>query len=269
MMKSICLNCLVYTLKDKEVKDNLYLNIFYIWLGKVIQSGGLTSNDFLQVIMDSRTVEYFSMNDTPLPMLLEKLQCPYIFHTFEPPTTILEGMMRRFTTLDYHQDIYLYCDIDILISRSLHYITDNLKDNTLYVCKEGYLCDENYSAGFSDSVENTSMPGFSSGKFIILGKGLRNSFFDKINSICDYSTDYYTKDQPFFNRVIYMLPSDKISVDTNLLTEYVSLNGYDDYNKDYNKDKTIFNDMAGDVANGESHVKRIMNTLSLYLAGFY
>ena len=264
-MKSISLSCLLYTLKDKEVKDNLYLDIFYVWLGKVIQSGGLRENDLIQLDVDSRTCDYLENTQTVLPVLLEKLPCSFSTIIVEPPSTILEGMMKRFNIIDYSQDIYLYCDIDILISNSLHTLIDTLNDNTLYLCKEGHLYDENYSAGFSDTIENKTMPGFSSGKFIITGKGLHYSFFTMINSICDYSTDYYTKDQPFFNKAIYMIPRDKVSVDINLLTEYVSFNG----NDEYDKNKTIFNDMAGNVGDGKSHATKIMNALALYLVGFY
>lgn len=263
-MKSICLSCLLYTLKHKEVKDNLYLEIFYVWLGKLIQSGELNKNDLLQITIDKRTIEYLENNDNALSILLEKLPCSFSIVAVDPPSTILQGMMYRFNIIDYSQDVYLYCDIDILISNSLHILIDTLNDNTLYLCREGYLYEENYSAGFSDMIKDKNIPGFSSGKFIITGKELRNSFFTSINNLCDYSTDYYTKDQPFFNKAIYIIPRDKVSVDINLLTEYVSFNG-----NEYNKNITIFNDMAGDVGNGESHFKRIITSISLYLIGFY
>jgi len=173
-------------------------------------------------------------------------------------------MMYRFINLDYSQDIYMYCDIDILISNSLHTLTEQLKDNTIYICSEGALCDNNYSEGFPETIENTKLPGFSSGKFIILGKELRNSFFNIINDVCDYSTDYTTKDQPFFNRAIYMIPRDKVSVDIKVLTEHVSFNG-----NEYDKEKIVFNDMAGMVADGKFHAVKIMNALALYNAGIY
>lgn len=264
-MKSICLSCLLFTLKDKEVKDNLYLEIFYVWLAKVIQSGGLRQDDTIHLIIDKRTMNYLENTENALSIILDKLPCPLRVTTVEPPSTVLEGMMYRYNIIDYSQDIFIYCDIDILLSNSLHSLTDRLNDNTFYFCKEGHLYDENYSAGFSDTVKNKNCPGFSSGKFIITGKELYNSFFTTINTICDYSTDYYTKDQPFFNKAIYMIPLDTTSVDVNLLTEYVSFNG----NDEYDKNKTIFNDMAGDVANGETHLKKIMTAISLYLIGFY
>ena len=108
------------------------------------------------------------------------------------------------------------------------------------------------------------MPGFSAGKFIITGKEQRNSFFQIIQGLCDYSTKFYTVEQPFFNLAIYNLPRDTISIDVNTLTEHVSFNGHD-----YSKTKTIFNDMAGNVGDGKTHATKIMTALALYLVGVY
>lgn len=259
-MKSICIGCLVYTLKDKQVKDNLYLDIFYLWLSKLIQSGGLISSDSLQITIDTQTYKYLQCNKNILPNLLEKLPCPFTIVEIPPPANSLEGMMNKYAYTDYTQDVYIYCDIDILISNPIHIVTEQMKDNTIYVCKEGMLSDPNYSEGVIKNTEEIKdLYGFSAGKFAIVGKGLRNSFFKSIHDLCDYSTKFYTVEQPYFNKATYMIPLDKISVDINLLAEYVSFNG-----NDYEKEKTIFNDMAGDVADGESHVKRMINACALY-----
>jgi len=259
-MKSISLTCIIYTLKDKEVKDNVYLNIFYIWLGKVIQSGGLTSNDALNIIIDKRTLNYLKETDSPLPLLLTKLQCPYTFIEVEPPVNSLEGMMNKYIYVDYSQDVYLYCDIDILISNPFSTMIEQMTGDCIYVCAEGLLSDKNYSEGF-DKLPPGELPGLSAGKFAITGKHLRNIVFEHIRAICDYSTKFYTVEQPVFNKAIYML-RDMISVNDKLLTEYVSFNG-----EDYNKSKTIFNDLGGEPGIGETHLNRIIQTISLYFAG--
>ena len=63
-MESICLACVVYTLKDKEPKDNLYLEIFYLWLTMLIKNGGLDKRDILYIHMDSRTIEYLQTSQS-------------------------------------------------------------------------------------------------------------------------------------------------------------------------------------------------------------
>jgi len=262
-MKSICLSCLLYTLKEKEVKDNMYIEIFYIWLGKVIQSGGLTENDLVQVTMDQRTCEYLETNETSLPILLEKLPCPFKTIIIESPSNSLEGMMNKYLITEYSQDIYIYCDIDILISNPFHLLTETLSDNTFYFCREGSLSDENYCGSNSSETIDNTLPGFSAGKFIITGQEQRTSFFKLIQRLCDYSTKFYTVEQPFFNRAIYSLERHSVSIDVDTLTQHVSFNG-----NNYTKD-TIFNDMAGNVGDGKSHATKIMTALALYLVGVY
>jgi len=263
-MESICLSCLLYTLKDKEIKDNLYIQIFYLWLAKLVQSGGLISNDLLQITVDSRTLEYFNSNSSALPVLLEKLQCSYEIIEVDPPSTSLEGMMNKYNITEYTQDVYIYCDIDIIISNSFHTLMPLLKNNTAYFCNEGLFSHDNYGEGFNQNIP-ANLPGFSAGKFIIAGKLIRDSLFNIIKETCNYSSKFYTVEQPYFNYAIYSLPRDIISVNIDLLTDYVSFNGIERYDKN----KTIFNDMAGDPANGEAHLKKIVNVISLYISGVY
>jgi hypothetical protein len=61
-----------------------------------------------------------------------------------------------------------------------------------------------------------------------------------------------------------MIPMDTVSVNIGTLVKYVSFNG-----KDYYKNLTVFNDMAGDVGNGKVHAIKVMNALALYTAGIY
>jgi len=261
-MKTICLACLVYTLKDMPVEDNLYLNIFYKWLAKVIQSGGLTKDDCIQIRIDSRTAEYFNEADTVLPLLLERLPCSYSILTFDPPTTSLEGMMNKYVFTEYIQDVYIYCDIDILISNPFYIMFTQAEKYTIYLCSEGTLEDPNYSAGFPEV--DPTLPGFSAGKFMIRGKLLHQILFNTINNICDYSTKFYTVEQPFFNRAVYILLDAGQPIDNKLLTSYVSFNG-----DDYDKTKTVFNDLAGQAGDGLVHMKKVMDNMCLYVCGLY
>ena len=264
-MKSICLSCLIYTLKDKEPKDNMYIDIFYIWLAKVIQSGGLTQKDLIQVAMDSRTCTFLETKDNILSHLLDILPCLFTIVEIPPPSNSLEGMMNKYAYTEYTQDVYIYCDIDILISRPFNEVVEQLEENTMYFCNEGNLSDINYGEGFTEDKEVLEkLSGFSAGKFIILGKGLRDYLFKSINDICDYSSKFYTVEQPYFNKAIYRIPRDKVNVNTTILEQYVAFNG-----NNYDKKKTIFNDMAGDVADGKIHATKIMNALALYIIGCY
>ena len=138
-------------------------------------------------------------------------------------------------------------------------LTD-MKDNTIYVCKEGLLSDKNYSEGFT--YESSILPGFSAGKFIILGKELRDSLFQIINDLCDYSTKFYSVEQPYFNKAIYSHPID--SINTDYLEQFISLNG-----RMYEKTRTIFHDVAGEPGDGKKHLDKMIHTMCLYSVGFY
>jgi hypothetical protein len=261
-MKTICLNCLLYTLKNKDPKDNEYVTIFFLWLSKLIQIGGLRSEDILYIHIDSRTFEFLENEFTVLPILFNTLQCPFKFIVFDPPENSLEGMMQKYDLVDYIQDIYMYCDIDIIISNPFHIITEQMTDNMIYVCKEGELINSNYSTGFSEEITDVTLPGFSAGKFAIVGKDLRNNLFEIIHSICDISSDFYTVEQPFFNRAIYSFNRSVINID--LLTSVVSFNS-----KGYDKTKTIFHDLAGDVGDGSMHLKKMLHIMCLYIIGHH
>jgi hypothetical protein len=265
MTRTIALNCLVYTLKDKHVKDNLYLSIFHIWLARVIKFGGLTSSDSLKITIDARTFDYYENAKTPLTILLENLQCPFEFVLFDPPTTSLEGMMNKYIFTEYTQDVWIYSDIDILISNPFSIMVEQTQENTAYFCIEDLFSDDNHGEGYNMEADK-NLPGFSAGKFVINGRLLRDSFFNIIHNSCDYSKVLRTVEQPIFNYAAYCLSRDTFSVNIDLLTKHVAFNGN---TQTYSKDITIFNDMAGDVANGESHVKRIMNMISLYFIGIY
>ena len=258
---TICIACLIYTLEDKPVKDNLYIPIFYLWLSKLIQSGGLTANDMVHIHIDTRTMAYLENEYTPFPLIIERLPCPYVVHLISPPKTSLHGMMNKYNSTEYTQDVYIYCDIDIVIINPISTMIQGMAPDMLYLCAEGPLTHPNYSNGFPDDFPiSDAMIGFSAGKFAITGKALRNEFFDSIRKICDYSTSFYTVEQPFFNRAAYTFGP----VDTELLASFVSFNG--DY---YDISKTIFHDLAGNPGNGLDHLKRIVDHLSLYLCGFY
>lgn len=262
MSPSICLACIVYTLEDKPVEENCYLNIFYMWLSKVIQNGGLTKDDIIHIHIDSRTFAYLENTHTVFPDIYATLPCQHRFIIIKSPKSSLEGMMNKYTHVDYTQDIYMYCDIDVLIINPFRIMTDTMKTNTLYVCGEGNLRDAYYSEGFSVSED---LVGFSAGKFAIYGKSLLEGLFKRIHEYCDYSTKYITVEQPYFNRAVYTLES-PYTVDTKLLTHRVVFNGSSYYDTDA---ITIFFDLAGNAGDGITHLKKIMDTISLFACGHY
>lgn len=258
-MKSICLACVVYTLKDKDPKDNLYLNIFYQWLTMIVKNGGLQSDDILNISIDSITLDYFNNNSTILTNILKKLQCPFTFYSFDPPNTPLEGMMHKYDNSEYTQDVYIYSDIDVLVVNPLSNLVEKTEESTMYFVKGVSLDHQFYSEGFPPEFITKDLPGFNASIFLISSSELRNAFFYRINELCDYSTQYKWVEQPYFNRAIYEIPRDKVSVNINLLTEHVSFNGRLITNS------TVFYDLAGETSNGLYHFIKMSDMICLFL----
>ena len=118
-MKTLFLNCVLFTPLYLEVKENNYILIFYTWLSKLIQNGGLGRDDYLLISIDERTMEYLKTTPKCLAYLLSQLKCPYAFKIFPAPATLLDGMRIRYTPHEFTQDAYMYLDIDVLIMKPL------------------------------------------------------------------------------------------------------------------------------------------------------
>jgi len=256
--KTICLNCLLFTLKGSDVKTNKYIPIFNMWLSRLITDGGIRNSDTIHFYVDTPTIEYLK-TDIVFTQLIQKCPCEFQVYTFPEPETILDGMMYRFKFLDYTQDIYMYCDIDILFVKSIHLLTKSLNPNTIYIHNEGKLSNQNYGAAFTkEELDESSekMPGFSSGKFIIYGKELHKNFFEIVTNIRNLSNQvYYTLDQPYFNKAIYYMILNKLcSINFDLIrAPIISVNG-----RDFTSD-TVLLDAMGIPGDGEFHFNKLLD----------
>jgi len=166
-----------------------------------------------------------------------------------------QGMMMKYTKVEYDQDIYMYCDIDILILQSLHTLTDTMIHNTIYVHPENRdISNSYYGASFSkEELEALPKhtPGLSAGKFFIYGKGLYSELMDSIHSICSKnSQSLYTVEQPFYNKAVYTLEKSWYDINTELLDNA--------FNKPDVRYKKVFIDSAGGPGDGEIHLYKIM-----------
>jgi hypothetical protein len=248
-MPSLCLSCIIYTIKDKQVEENKYVQIFLIWLSQIIKAGGLDKDDILHMYIDKITLTYLFSNSI-FGSLLKKAAFATMILGIPPPKTHLEGMMWKYNISDYTQTIYMYLDIDILVIKPLKELIELVVPNSICVCIEGYMSNSDYGADIPSEIEE-GMNGFSAGKFMVYGKDLRDCFFKKIQAFCNYDKIYYTVDQPFFNRAI--LDMENIDVDV-LVEPYVSF--------EYNK-KTVLLDCAGEPGNGNVHYTKILDVLCL------
>jgi hypothetical protein len=69
---------------------------------------------------------------------------------------------------------------------------------------------------------------------------------------------YYTIDQPFYNRAVYMMPRD------SRLTKYVSYNGHG-----YSKEDTVLLNCGGEPGRDRIHYDKIQEIICLLNVGFF
>jgi len=256
--KTICINSLLFTLKGSDVKTNKYIPIFNMWLSRLITNGGIRRSDIIHFYVDTPTIEYLQA-DNVFIKLTDNCPCKFEICIFPQPETILDGMMYRFKFLEYTQDIYMYCDIDILFTKSIRLIINSLKPNTLYIHNEGPLSNQDYGAAFTTEEQGeyfSKMPGFSSGKFIIYGKEMHKIFFEIVTNIRSLSNEvYYTLDQPYFNKAIYhMILNNLCSVNCDIIrAPIISVNS-----SDFTSD-TVLIDCMGIPGDGEFHFKKLLD----------
>ena len=260
MTKSICLRCILFTLHEKEPSTNKYISIFLYWLSQLRAKAGLTDKDCLQILIDIRTLKYVEtlhdFND-----LLFEFPCPVVFYDLPSPKTVFEGMMFKYAPFDYEQDMFMYCDIDIFILKSLSSFVADCKDGTIYTHGEGLLSNSDYGALLPDTLRSTmsSKLGFSAGKFIITSKDLYVSFFSTLHAIGkEYSNStFYTVEQPLYNHAIHSLPQSVGEINTTLFDGVVSYNGR------YYTKKSVFIDLCGEPGNESVHYDKVKSMFLL------
>jgi hypothetical protein len=258
--KTVALSCILFTLEGTEVSKNKYVDIFLCWMSQLASTGGLQRGDALYIHCDIETKEYIHEHTVFLDLAsLCRIQVNYIHHN--QPKSAREGMMWKYTIFDYPQDVFFYCDIDVLVLKSVHSLTDRTPDECLVVQRENCLLDPNYSAAFTTeelSKFSELHSGISAGKFMIRGKALHTEFCAHVEAIAAEHPDstFYTVEQPFFVKAVYrFLPFCNVTL---LDPPVVSINW--DF---YDQTKTILLDSMGEPGNGDSHLKKQLDAILL------
>ena len=122
MAPSVLLYTILFTLEDKPVHKNQYIQMFLIWLSYVIKSKSLNENDTLCLIGDRYTINYLK-HETPFETIAKLISCKFYLLDVEQPKTLMEGCMLKYNQLvlsdvisRINYDILIYTDIDIIIN---------------------------------------------------------------------------------------------------------------------------------------------------------
>lgn len=260
---SLCLDCNLFTIKGKSVKENKYVHIFMMWLSAALKYGGLSAADVLHLKIDSDTFEYLNTQPAYNGVIQTGI-CPIQILLYPPPETICDGMAVRYVKVNDMRDVYMYCDIDILIIKPLRPLYESLPINMISVHIEGQLSDDNYGAAFTAEEKSKLppiLPGFSSGKFIIHGKELYLQFVDMMMMLHGLNNAiYYTIDQPLFNKGVYLLAKDPNCLRI-IPPTFISSNGHQFTTE------CILLDAMGMPGDEDMHFDKIINFFILLQSG--
>jgi hypothetical protein len=213
----------LFTLQAKDVTQNRYIDMYYVWLYNIIKYKCLSSNDYCITFMDSTTYAHISQNIifNTFKSLIKNL----IVIEYSQPLNIKEGMLKKYdidkllnitSSFESSNPYYIYLDIDVLgfkKFRGLFNTSDNRNTSTIYIMPYSELftnnnfygeliTDEEKSILYSNNLQN--MPGFSAGMFAWSNsRHIRQFFKFIIDQAINNDKKLYTVEQPFFNAAIF------------------------------------------------------------------
>ena len=173
--------------------------------------------------------------------------------------------MAKYVFKEYTQDIFMYCDIDVLIRKPPRELFQGIGENTLLLHAEGNMADSNYNMVFpKDWIEREGARhvAFSAGKFALRGATLYKELFTAVTEIAKTVPieTFYTCDQCVFNYAVYCMSRDKCTLNLDIFKyPAICVNGHGEQ-----PDKVFLLDLMGDPGNGTLHFDKIFGTLVEY-----
>lgn len=259
---SFCIYTVLFTLSDKEPSKNEYVKIFQIWLSQLIKTNAAEK---CVIIIDNRTFDFLAESYILNKFTIRRAKFAIQFIKVDPPKTLLEGMAHKYTIFSYKEEYLMYCDIDIMINKTLKKL--NLpKYDCIFAHAEGLLKENGYSDAFSEKAKlefDGNEVGFSAGKFIIRGSGLRDRLFQNIqhliktDSIENPLIQYYSVEQPYFNKALYELITEIPVNYFEIVHPKISNNC-----RDFIESEAVLIDFQGQPGEGGFHLDKIIDFIA-------
>jgi hypothetical protein len=272
----VCLLANCFTPEGKPVKENKYISILFFWLAGLSNRKILRPEDELLLAFDVDTFEFLKKSLT-FTLLIKQLPVKPNIRTYPRPSSFFEGTMERYRVpiSSYKSEILFYFDIDILLLKPLHLLTERMEPATIYLHAEGPLNHFWYNFGFPEYLQpicKEGFSGFSSGKFAVHGKVQAALLFHGIQKCYDVireeaRPDYLRLgDQPLFNQAIYkwlLLKTKVFNINRTLFSKpLLSINRIPE-----NKGECFCIDLMGEPGNEEMHIDKVMHFYPMLLAG--
>ena len=274
----ILLYTILFTIEDKPVHKNQYIQMFLIWISCIAKTKSLNENDSFVLIIDKYTLSYLR-HETPLNQIFSmmKINCNYIIN--KQPKTIMEGCMWKYNTFNeerlkiYNKNLIFYSDIDIMFHKSLKLLTNTMIPENIVIHEENAFLQVPDPKYYTEGIPQEEIykiikfyvnnRGLSAGKFAIYGTSIALDIF---NRIIKYNTEQikcgYTLEQPLFNRAVY-----NYFIDNSVKMIYnmnSSICHYDNLNNIYSNNYSIIMiDCCGEPGNSTEHMEKMINTMCI------
>ncbi len=281
----------LFTLCDKDPKENKYIDIFYIWFSYLIKYSKLKLDDTFVLMIDTKTFDFLK-SSYMFKTLIQLRNNLFKFNiiTYEPPISVENGMVMRYhiKTLPNinKQQIFIHLDIDVLITNDIRMlfeendiaITNNTK-SILYIKNHGFMLENNFygelitdeEKQYLKTTNQENMGGFTSGIFAWINQPNSNyclRFFEQvlekdkdINDTLYTNKDIkklYTHDQVCFNYAIFQNAFKPSEMKMKMI-KFNNINNNEPFTK--NSINTILVDYCGIPGDDSFHWNKIFYQL--------
>ena len=286
MTKPVVIFTNLFTLENKPVEQNKYIDIYFIWLNNIIKYSKLEENDYCITFIDEVTLQYISKNILFINIIKKIKNCVYI--VYKQPKTIKEGIMKRYDVdelLKVTQNIedlnpqYIHLDIDVLVVNNIRKLFSNNENkikttiNLTADYRFEIFCEMFYGELASEEdremikSRNIKIPGFSAGTFGWSNSiGIREYFNFIKNKAATIDKEMYTVEQPFFNAAVFNYLFKEVGkFNFNILDKNkMTINIYLDKNTISNEsNEIILIDYCGSPGDDTFHWNKIFTQLIL------
>ena len=214
----------LFTLANKNPKENKYITMFYMWFSYLKRYSGLGPNDSVGLIVDEDTFGHMDSDGNQIfSYISERVPFRVEISIMKRPANLSEGLSERYNMTHFntftHKELNLYLDIDCLCIRNIHKLFDNYtpNGNTIYVMPEnGTIDDDDHGGEFvrSSNLPYGDIPAFTSAWIAWNHSEKQKDIFNTVLKDCRerYETPLYTVDQPFYNREIFLALNKNIHI---------------------------------------------------------
>jgi len=264
----------LFTLANKNPKENKYITMFYMWFSYIKRYSGLGPNDSVGLIVDEDTFRHMDSDGNQIfSYISEGVPFRIEISIMKRPANLSEGLSERYNMTHFttftRAELNLHVDIDCLCIRNIHTLFNNFtsNENTFYAMSEsGDIYDNNYGGHLLEKgTVDESFPAFSAGWYAWKHSESQREMFESVSKGClsNSSTPFYTVDQPFFvYELILRITSEKKS-DFNVCILDKELVAFNPYIPDKRLKQAYFVNFAGEPGVEDCHFTKMFGFMCM------